>query len=205
MREKIENNVVVITGEVASAFSFSHEVLGEKFYEFNVKVKRLSGSEDLIPVVVSERLLDVSEDLTGVPVKVSGQFRSHNLHDGKSRLILHVFTRELEFLNDCEDGINHISLEGFVCKPPTYRETPLGREISDVLIAVNRPYRKSDYIPCICWGRNARFVSGVGVGSKIKVQGRIQSRKYSKKISETEYEDRVAYEVSVSSVSIIEG
>lgn len=202
MREKIENNNVSITGEVASAFSFSHEVFGEKFYLADIAVKRLSDSEDLIPVMVSERLVDVTEDLTGVTVRVEGQFRSYNRHEGKSRLILSVFAREWEFVEEEEKSakINHIFLDGFICKPPIYRKTPLGREIADLLIAVNRPYGKSDYIPCICWGRNARFASGFEVGMRIQVHGRIQSRKYTKKLSETEFEERIAYEVSVSKI-----
>ena len=202
MREKIENNNVSITGEVASAFSFSHEVFGERFYLADIAVKRLSDSEDLIPVMVSERLVDVTEDLTGATVRVEGQFRSYNRHEGKSRLILSVFAREWEFVEEEEKSakINQIFLDGFICKPPIYRKTPLGREIADLLIAVNRPYGKSDYIPCICWGRNARFASGFEVGMRIQVHGRIQSRKYTKKLSETEFEERIAYEVSVSKI-----
>lgn len=202
MREKIENNNVSITGEVASAFSFSHEVFGERFYLADIAVKRLSDSEDLIPVMVSERLVDVTEDLTGVTVRVEGQFRSYNRHEGKSRLILSVFAREWEFVEEEEKSakINQIFLDGFICKTPVYRTTPLGREIADLLIAVNRPYGKSDYIPCICWGRNARFASGFEVGMRIQVHGRIQSRKYTKKLSETEFEERIAYEVSVSKI-----
>ena len=202
MREKIENNNVSITGEVASAFSFSHEVFGERFYLADIAVKRLSDSEDLIPVMVSERLVDVTEDLTGVTVRVEGQFRSYNRHEGKSRLILSVFAREWEFVQEETENskINQIFLDGFICKTPVYRTTPLGREIADLLIAVNRPYGKSDYIPCICWGRNARFASGFEVGMRIQVHGRIQSRKYTKKLSETEFEERIAYEVSVSKI-----
>ena len=145
MREKIENNNVSITGEVASAFSFSHEVFGERFYLADIAVKRLSDSEDLIPVMVSERLVDVTEDLTGVTVRVEGQFRSYNRHEGKSKLILSVFAREWEFVEEEEKSakINQIFLDGFICKTPVYRTTPLGREIADLLIAVNRPYGKS--------------------------------------------------------------
>lgn len=202
MREKIENNNVSITGEVASAFSFSHEVFGERFYLADIAVKRLSDSEDLIPVMVSERLVDVTEDLTGVTVRVEGQFRSYNRHEGKNRLILSVFAREWEFVEEEEKSakINQIFLDGFICKTPVYRTTPSGREIADLLIAVNRPYGKSDYIPCICWGRNARFASGFEVGMRIQVHGRIQSRKYTKKLNETEFEERIAYEVSVSKI-----
>ena len=203
MREKIENNNVSITGEVASAFSFSHEVFGERFYLADIAVKRLSDSEDLIPVMVSERLVDVTEDLTGVTVRVEGQFRSYNRHEEKkNKLVLSVFAREWEFTPEEVENAktNQIFLDGFICKTPVYRTTPLGREIADLLIAVNRPYGKSDYIPCICWGRNARFAPGFEVGMRIQVHGRIQSRKYTKKLSETEFEERIAYEVSVSKI-----
>ena len=197
----IENNQVTIMGEVASEFRFSHEVFGEGFYMVDVLVKRLSSSDDRIPLMISERLIDVNEDYTGEYIMVSGQFRSYNQHDEKkNRLVLSVFVREVAFVEEELDGAktNHILLDGYICKKPIYRKTPLGREIADLLLAVNRPYGKSDYIPCICWGRNARFASGFEVGEHVQVLGRIQSREYVKKITETETEKRVAYEVSVS-------
>ena len=197
----IENNQVTIIGEVASEFVFSHEVFGEGFYMVDVLVKRLSNSDDRIPLMISERLIDVNQDYTGEYIMATGQFRSYNQHEEKkNRLVLSVFVREVSFVEEELDGAktNSILLDGYICKRPIYRKTPLGREIADLLLAVNRPYGKSDYIPCICWGRNARFASGFEVGEHVQVLGRIQSREYVKKLSETENEKRIAYEVSVS-------
>ncbi len=197
----IENNQVTIMGKIASEFFYSHEIYGEGFYMVDVEVERLSDSTDLIPVMVSERLLDVNQDYTGQLISVSGQFRSYNRHEEKkNKLVLSVFAREIEFIDQVDENTksNQIFLDGFICKEPIYRKTPLGREIADLLLAVNRPYGKSDYIPCICWGRNARFASTFQVGDRCIVWGRIQSREYMKKISEEELEKRVAYEVSVS-------
>ena len=197
----IENNQVAIMGRVATEFSFSHEVFGEGFYMVEVEVKRLSNSEDRIPLMISERLIDVTQDYTGEYIMVHGQFRSYNRHEEqKNRLVLSVFVREISFMEEEPDGTktNSIWLDGYICKEPIYRKTPLGREIADLLLAVNRPYGKSDYIPCICWGRNARYASGFEVGEHVQLLGRIQSREYVKRISDTETEKRVAYEVSVS-------
>ena len=197
----IENNQVTIMGKVATEFSFSHEVFGEGFYMVEVEVKRLSNSEDRIPLMISERLIDVTQDYTGEYIMVHGQFRSYNRHEEqKNRLVLSVFVREISFMEEKPDGTktNSIWLDGYICKEPIYRKTPLGREIADLLLAVNRPYGKSDYIPCICWGRNARYASGFEVGEHVQLLGRIQSREYVKRISVTETEKRVAYEVSVS-------
>ena len=197
----IENNQVTIMGKVATEFSFSHEVFGEGFYMVEVEVKRLSNSEDRIPLMISERLIDVTQDYTGEYIMVHGQFRSYNRHEEqKNLLVLSVFVREISFMEEEPDGTktNSIWLDGYICKEPIYRKTPLGREIADLLLAVNRPYGKSDYIPCICWGRNARYASGFEVGEHVQLLGRIQSREYVKRISDTETEKRVAYEVSVS-------
>ena len=197
----IENNQVTIMGKVATEFSFSHEVFGEGFYMVEVEVKRLSNSEDRIPLMISERLIDVTQDYTGEYIMVHGQFRSYNRHEEqKNRLVLSVFVREISFMEEEPDGTktNSIWLDGYICKEPIYRKTALGREIADLLLAVNRPYGKSDYIPCICWGRNARYASGFEVGEHVQLLGRIQSREYVKRISDTETEKRVAYEVSVS-------
>jgi single-stranded DNA-binding protein len=202
----IENNQVSIVGEVVSGFTFSHEVFGEGFYMADLAVRRLSDSEDFIPIMVSERLVDVAENYTGAMVRVSGQFRSYNRHDEKkNKLVLSVFVREWEFIDEEVENekSNQIFLDGFICKPPVYRKTPLGREIADLLIAVNRPYGKSDYIPCICWVRNARFASGFEVGGHTQVWGRIQSREYMKKLDELASEKRVAYEVSVSKLEYV--
>ena len=203
----IENNQVTIMGEVVSGFTFNHEVFGEGFYMVDVSVKRLSNSRDLIPVMISERLIDVTQDYTGEFLMVTGQFRSYNRHEEqKNRLVLSVFAREAEFIDEEPDGAktNTILLDGYICKLPVYRKTPLGREIADLLLAVNRPYGKSDYIPCICWGRNARFASTFQVGEHVQLIGRIQSREYMKKLSETETEKRTAYEVSVSKLECCE-
>lgn len=203
----IENNQVTIMGQVASEFEFSHEVFGEGFYIVEVLVKRLSNSCDRIPLMVSERLIDVTQDYTGEFIMASGQFRSYNRHEEqKNRLVLSVFVREISFMEEEPDGskTNSILLDGYICKEPIFRKTPLGREIADLLLAVNRPYGKSDYIPCICWGRNARYASGFEVGEHVQVLGRIQSREYVKKLSETETEKRVAYEVSVSKLECME-
>lgn len=202
MSEKvIENNKVSVIGEVISEFTFSHEVFGEGFYLVSLAVSRLSDQVDIIPLMISERLLDVTQDYRGRTVEAIGQFRSYNCHEGvKNRLVLSVFVRELNFLEEFTDctKTNQIYLDGYICKEAIYRKTPLGREIADILLAVNRPYGKSDYIPCIAWGRNARYASGFAVGARVKVWGRVQSREYTKKLNETECEKRVAYEVSVS-------
>ena len=203
----IENNQVSIMGQIISQFTFSHQVFGEGFYLIDVLVKRLSDSEDRIPVMISERLIDVTQDYEGEYIQVYGQFRSYNRHEEKkNRLVLSVFAREVSFVEDEDDSVksNQIFLDGYICKPPVYRKTPLGREIADLLIAVNRPYGKSDYIPCICWGRNARYASAFAVGGHVLVWGRIQSREYVKKLSETEAEKRIAYEVSVSKLEYVD-
>ena len=194
-----------IIGEIVSDFQYSHEVYGEGFYMMEVSVRRLSDFVDYIPVMVSERIIDVEADYIGQLVYISGQFRSFNRHEErKNRLVLSVFARELEILEpDCdEDAGNQIFLDGYICKEAIYRKTPLGREIADLLVAVNRSYGKSDYIPCICWGRNARFAAGFEVGTHVQIWGRIQSRDYVKKLSETQVEQRTAYEVSVSKIEI---
>ena len=203
----IENNQVVIMGEIVSSFVFSHEIFGEGFYMVDVRVPRLSDSSDIIPLMVSERLIDVEEDYCGQNIMVQGQFRSYNRHEERrNRLVLSVFAREIEFVDETPESAqtNQIFLDGYICKEPIYRKTPLGREIADLLIAVNRPYGKSDYIPCICWGRNARFASSFTVGTRCEIWGRIQSREYIKKLSEEDAEKRVAYEVSVSKLECMD-
>ncbi|MBR4084397.1 MAG: single-stranded DNA-binding protein [Lachnospiraceae bacterium] len=203
----IENNQVTIMGEIVSDFSYSHEIFGEGFYLVDVNVKRLSESYDVIPLMVSERLIDVNADYKGRNICVNGQFRSYNRHEErKNRLVLSVFAREISFVDEVEESAksNQIYLDGYICKEPIYRKTPLGREIADVLLAVNRPYGKSDYIPCICWGRNARYANQFKVGERCAIWGRIQSREYMKKLSETEVEKRVAFEVSVSKLELME-
>ena len=203
----IENNQVTVMGEIVSEFSYSHEIFGEGFYMVDIKCQRLSDSYDIIPVMVSERLLDVSACYIGRLICINGQFRSYNRHEErKNRLVLSVFAREIEFIEEMEESskTNQIYLDGYICKEPIYRKTPLGREIADLLLAVNRPYGKSDYIPCICWGRNARYASNFKVGERCGVWGRIQSREYMKKIDEENVERRVAFEVSVSKLELME-
>ena len=203
----IENNQVSIMGKIDTGFTFSHQVFGEGFYTMEILVRRLSDSEDRIPVMVSERLLDVTQDYTGEYIEIQGQFRSYNRHEEKhNRLVLSVFARELKFVEEDEETVplNQIFLDGYICKDPIYRKTPLGREICDILLAVNRSYGKSDYIPCICWGRNARFAGNLEIGSRIQLIGRIQSREYQKRVSENQLIKRVAYEVSVNKLEFHE-
>lgn len=201
----IENNQVHLRGKMVTGFSFSHELLGEGFYTAQVTVDRLSEVTDTIPIMVSERLIDVTQDYIGKYVEIRGQFRSYNQYNEEhNRLILHVFATKMEILEEEDYPINKIYLDGYICKPTVYRKTPLGREISDVLLAVNRSYHKSDYIPCICWGRNARYASSLEVSSHLQMEGRIQRRESSKRISETETESRTAYEVSVGSMKLLE-
>lgn len=207
MEKVIENNKVTIMGEIVSGFTFSHEIFGEGFYMMDVRCKRLSESYDTIPIMVSERLMDVTADYTGELICVNGQFRSYNRHEErKNRLVLSVFAREVGFVDEMEESskTNQIFLDGYICKEPIYRKTPLGREIADLLLAVNRPYGKSDYIPCICWGRNARYASNFKVGERCAIWGRIQSREYMKKLDDNNVEKRIAYEVSVSKMELLE-
>ncbi|QQY80354.1 single-stranded DNA-binding protein [Keratinibaculum paraultunense] len=207
----MDTNSVKIIGKMATPLNFSHEIYGEGFYTFEVEVPRLSNSVDILPITVSERLI-VDMDLdVGAFVEIYGQLRSYNRYiDNGSRLILTVFARDIILLID-EDEIkemlekpNEIFLDGYICKPPIYRTTPLGREITDLLIAVNRAYNKSDYIPCIAWGRNARFCEKLLIGDHIKIWGRIQSRKYQKRYGNDKIETKVAYEVSISKLEYIE-
>ena len=203
----MDNNQVTIVGTVDSEFTYSHEVFGEGFYMLEAVVSRLSHMEDRIPLMVSERLVDVKESCMGKIVEVHGQFRSYNKHEeGRNRLILSVFVREFSFVG--EEGTltrpNSIYLDGYICKPPVYRMTPLGREIADLLMAVNRPYGKSDYLPCICWGRNARFAGKFEVGTHIHLWGRIQSRTYQKRLEDDVVEKRTAYEISVNKIECVE-
>ena len=199
-----KNNKVFISGEIITEAEFSHEVYGEGFYEMNVLVKRLSGQGDILPVTVSERLITDKDLKVGSEINAFGQFRSYNkLVDGKSKLMLTVFVREL--VDACPSkNPNTIVLSGYVCKQPVYRTTPFNREIADILIAVNRSYNKSDYIPCIAWGRNARFAKNIEVGERIAISGRIQSREYQKRFDDDSVKILTAYEVSISKLSAYE-
>ncbi len=198
--EQMNNNKVYIAGKVVSEPKFSYEVFGEGFYEFNLEVKRLSDISDVIPVTISERLMQAENIIMGSNLAGVGQFRSYNkLIDGKSKLMLTVFIRELK---EYDENINpnQIEITGYVCKEPIYRTTPFKREIADVLIAVNRSFNKSDYLPCIAWGRNAKYVSTLNVGDKLEMVGRIQSRVYQKRIDENTVEEKVAYEISLNKI-----
>jgi len=198
-----ENNSVAIAGKIVEECVFSHEVYGEGFYTFKIASERLSDQADILPITVSERLIDKNQLKVGTFVDVLGQLRSYNNYNSKkNRLVLTVFAREIRILTEEEKkNENQIFLNGFICKEPIYRKTPFGREISDILVAVNRAYNKSDYIPCIAWGRNARYMVNLKVGANIKVWGRVQSRNYQKKMGDV-IEERVAYEVSVSKIEI---
>ena len=200
--EQMSNNKLRLTGIVTERPVYSHEVCGEEFYETKLSVPRLSGQEDVIPVTLSDRLLARTEVKPGAKISISGQFRSYNKLEGEhSRLLLTAFAREILPADD-EVNPNTIEILGYICKPPVYRTTPFKREICDVLLAVNRAYNKSDYIPCIMWGRNARFIKDMPIGERLWVTGRVQSRIYTKCLSEDKSEERVAYEVSVSKILV---
>ncbi|NLC87564.1 MAG: single-stranded DNA-binding protein [Clostridiaceae bacterium] len=209
----LDNNQLVLVGRVTSEKRFSHEIYGEKFYIFDLSVPRLSGNADNIPITISERLL-LEEDLSiGKNVIIEGQFRSYNSYENeRNKLVLTVFAKEIKFSEEQEEEFkptkentsNEVTLDGYICKRPIYRKTPFGREIADVLLAVNRAYNKSDYIPCIAWGRNARFCENIPVGTEVKIIGRVQSRQYEKKYEDGTSEVKIAYEVSVASLEVVD-
>jgi primosomal replication protein N len=200
------NNSASIVGKIVSGFTFSHEVYGEGFFNFNAEVLRLSETSDVLPITISERLLDGNRYEEGSVVHITGQIRSYNNYveiDRKNKLILTVFARDIEIVDsDLNLNPNEIILNGFICKSPVYRTTPFGREIADLLLAVNRSYNKSDYIPCIAWGRNARFAGRLKVGDNIRIYGRMQSRAYQKKKDDGQILEKTAYEVSISKIDL---
>ena len=213
----LENNYLTLVGKVTGEKNFSHEIYGERFYVFNLEIPRLSGNEDIIPITASERLITDSMMEQGKTLLVKGQFRSYNSYENeKNRLILTVFAKDITEVEEPKENeensemvkkdmiTNEVVLVGFICKKPIYRQTPFGREIADVLLAVNRAYNKSDYIPTIAWGRNARFCQNLEVGTKVKIVGRVQSRTYEKKHEDGTVENRVAYEVSIGSLEVID-
>lgn len=201
----ITSNKVYVEGKVASEPEFSHEMYGEGFYNFMIEVSRLSDMVDLLPVTVSERLVDGIDISMGKCIVIEGQLRSYNKYtDGGNRLILTVFARDINVTEEKTKNPNQIFLDGYICKKPVYRTTPFGREITDMLVAVNRPYNKSDYIPAIAWGRNARFSEKLSVGDHVRIWGRVQSREYQKKLSEGETVAKTAYEVSISKMEKVE-
>ena len=211
----LENNYLTLVGKVTGEKKFSHEIYGEKFYTFNLSIPRLSGNADLIPITVSERIITDEMLSEGRKLLIKGQFRSYNSYQNeKNKLILTVFAKDIQELEEVpeqeeseivkkEETTNEVVLIGFVCKKPIYRQTPFGREIADLLLAVNRAYNKSDYIPTIAWGRNARFCQNLEVGAQVKIIGRVQSRQYEKKYEDGTSEIKVAYEVSISSLELI--
>ena len=208
----LENNHLVLVGKVTSDKKFSHEIYGEKFYIFDLEVPRLSGNADIIPITISERLLEKEDLEIDKKIIVEGQFRSYNSYQNeRNKLVLTVFAKDVKFIENQDEEIqaskdfvsNEVTLNGYICKKPIYRQTPFGREIADLLLAVNRAYNKSDYIPCIAWGRNARFCENIEVGTEVKVVGRVQSRTYEKKYEDGTSETKVAYEVSISSLEIV--
>ena len=211
----LENNYLTLVGKVTGEKKFSHEIYGERFFIFNISILRLSGNEDIIPITVSERLIQEDTLTEGKKLLIKGQFRSYNSYENeKNRLILTVFAKDIIEVEENQEEenemvrkdtiTNEVVLVGYICKKPIYRQTPFGREISDILLAVNRAYNKSDYIPCIAWGRNARFCQDLEVGTQVKIVGRVQSRTYEKKFEDGTVEQRVAYEVSVGSLEVID-
>lgn len=197
----MNTNDVNVSGEVTSQFRFNHESYGEKFFSSYLNIRRKSGIFDIVPIMVSERLLDMKQDYEGKYIHISGQFRSYNWEsETGNHLLVFVFAQEVALIENGNE-VNEISLEGYICKHPVYRKTPLGREVADLLLAVNRPYGKSDYIPCISWGRNARYSSNLKIGNKIRITGRIQSREYIKRMED---EKRIAFEVSISQMEAVE-
>ena len=205
MDTNLVNNRIWSEGKVVAKPRFSHEMFGEGFYNFDMEVMRLSDSKDILSVTISERIMLGIDFSIGTEIMLEGQLRSYNkIVDGRNKLILTVFARNVMICTEKSKNPNEIYLDGYICKPPLYRTTPFGREIADVLLAVNRAYNKSDYIPTIAWGRNSRFCKNLQVGDNIRVWGRLQSREYQKKISETEKITKVAYEVSVSKMEKVD-
>ena len=211
----LENNYITLVGKVTGEKRLSHEIYGEKFYLFDLSIPRLSGNADIIPITISERLITEETLQQDKKLLIKGQFRSYNSFENqKNKLILTVFAKDIKEVEENEENdeneivkkdiiTNEVVLTGYICKKPIYRQTPFGREIADILLAVNRAYNKSDYIPCIAWGRNARFCQNLEVGAEVKIVGRVQSRTYEKKFEDGTSETRVAYEVSVGSLEVI--
>ena len=201
-----QNNYIMLVGKITSEKKFSHEIYGESFFNFDLEIPRLSGISDIIPITISERLIANFDLSKGKQVVIEGQFRSYNTYeDSKSRLILTVFVKEIREKGEDEEikVPNEVQLVGHICRKPIYRKTPFGREIADILVAVNRAYNKSDYIPCIAWGRNARFCENMQIGTELRLVGRVQSRPYEKKHEDGTVEQRTAYEVSISSLEFV--
>lgn len=202
----IENNKIELCGVIASTPELNHKNYGENFYGFRLSCSRKSTEKDMLPIIVSDRLVEIKDLQVGKKISVRGQVRTFNKHisDDKRKLLIMVFARDVREVEEESESApefnNNVKLSGYICKPPVYRVTPKGREIADVLIAVNRMYGKADYIPCITWGRNARYAGNLDVGTRIDVEGRLQSREYTKKLDDGTEEIRTAYEISVSRI-----
>lgn len=200
-----ENNIIKVSGQIIDELRESHKIYNEIFYKFNIKIKRLSENYDILPVTISERLIDKNLMTPNKFINISGQIRSYNNYsssDGKTKLILTIFARQINF-DITDENPNQVYLNGYICKSPVYRKTPFGREITDILLAVNRSYNKSNYIPCIIWGRNAKLAAKLNIADNIKVHGRMQSREYQKKLTTGEILNKTAYELSVSKIELI--
>ncbi len=199
------NNIATVVGIVETDVTLSHSHRGENFYNFILRVNRLSNIADNIVVTISEKLLGIVEILPGRELEITGQFRSYNNYNGEgNKLILTLFVHDIKESDEFSDmeNPNKIYLNGYICKLPVYRTTPFGREITDIILAVNRPHGKSDYIPCICWGRNAKYARALQVGDNIEITGRIQSREYQKKLDNGETLTKTAFEVSISKLNL---
>ena len=198
----MENNIITLTGTVENEPQYSHTVMEENFYSFILRVPRLSETDDLLPVTVSEKLYDKNIICENKKIKVCGQLRSYNKYtEERTRLILTVFVKEVSVPEECdEDNPNEIFINGFICKEPIYRKTPFGREITDLIIAVNRAFNRSDYIPAIAWGKNAVYAQTLEVGANVVIWGRLQSRNYNKRLLNDEVETRTAYELSITKI-----
>lgn len=194
-------NLITLRGELSGLPEFSHENHGRKFYRFTLEVPRLSGAVDYLPVVAEEGLLCTMDLSSGEMIAVTGQIRSHNIRtDGVRRLLIFVFAGSIT----AEDGepLNDVMVEGPLCREPTYRRTPLGREICDAMLAVPRAFRRADYLPCILWGRTAQEISACHTRDIVRICGRLQSRTYTK-LTEDGPMERVAYEISALSAEIL--
>ncbi len=194
-------NQITVRGCLGDLPQFSHENHGHRFFRFSLEVKRLSGTVDLLPVVAEEGVLEQTDLSEGGMFTVTGQVRSHNVRgDGRRHLMIFIFAMNIT----CEDGppVNTVTLEGTVCREPVFRRTPLGRQICDVMLCVPRSYRRSDYLPCIAWGRTAQEVSACQVRDILRIDGRLQSRLYTK-VTEEGSEERTAYEISALSAQLL--
>ena len=195
-------NQILLRGELDTLPAFSHESHGRRFYSFTLAVERLSGTMDLLHCVAAEELVQALDPSGGEMVELIGQVRSFNNRSGAGRRL--VISAYAEQLRTCDDEpANEVILCGSICRQPIFRRTPLGREICDLMLAVNRPYRRADYLPCILWGHTAQHCANFPVGTTLQLTGRLQSRTYVKQL-ETGSEQRVAYEISAITAGAVE-